>query len=204
MGELTLATGECIGCRTDVIKPPCEFKNWSGYCKSCYHDNLRTGLIIATGYCIDCRVDVFRPPSKFQGWSGLCMPCSRRARRGKKMPQTAIDKMRTARLGKYGGKSHWNWQGGITKPNDAQRVRFKRTTQKAVFKRDNYTCQICLQYGGNLQADHLKSWAEYPKLRFEIDNCRTLCMACHYYVTFKRKLPQGVIWGHNFSKRIVS
>jgi len=29
-------------------------------------------------------------------------------------------------------------------------------------------------------------------------------MACHYYVTFKRKMPEGIIWGHNFSRRIAS
>jgi 5-methylcytosine-specific restriction endonuclease McrA len=102
------------------------------------------------------------------------------------------------------GEKHWNWKGGITSPSKTERERFRKMLQRIVFKRDDYTCQICDQSGGSLQVDHIKKWADYPELRFEPSNCRTLCMACHYYVTFKRKLPQGVVWGHNLSRRIAS
>ena len=93
---------------------------------------------------------------------------------------------------------------GITAASKLERTKFRKTTQKLVFQRDDYTCQICLVRGGNLQVDHIKRWADYPELRFELDNCRTLCMGCHYFVTFKRKIPSGVIWGHNLSRRIAS
>lgn len=102
------------------------------------------------------------------------------------------------------GAEHPNWKGGVTSQNDMDRAIFKKTYQKQILARDNYTCQICNQYSGNLQVDHIKKWSDFPELRFDIDNCRTLCMACHYYVTFKRKIPAGVIWGHNFNKRVVS
>ena len=81
-----------------------------------------------------------------------------------------------------------------------ERDRFRREMQKKVFERDDYTCQICEERGVDLQVDHIQSWAKYPELRFEMDNCRTVCMSCHYYLTFKRKLPKGIKWGHNFSK----
>lgn len=64
-----------------------------------------------------------------------------------------------------------------------------------VFKRDNYTCQLCDSYGGGLHADHIKPWANFPELRYEITNGRTLCVPCHYYVTFKKKMPTGNKWG---------
>lgn len=93
---------------------------------------------------------------------------------------------------------------GITSEDKLERGRFQKTMQHVIFHKDNYTCQICDQHSGYLQVDHIKSWSEYPELRFEESNCRTLCMACHYYITFKRKLPKGVIWGHNLSRRIES
>lgn len=103
--------------------------------------------------------------------------------------------------GYLAGELHYNWKGGGSK---IERARFRDQMQKLIFKRDNFTCQKCKQYGVYLRVDHIKSWADYPELRFKESNCRTLCMACHYYITFNKKLPKGVIWGHNFSRRIAS
>ncbi len=52
--------------------------------------------------------------------------------------------------------------------------------RRAVFHRDDYTCVLCgNKKGGNLEADHIKSFAKYPELRFNISNGRTLCKDCH-------------------------
>lgn len=51
--------------------------------------------------------------------------------------------------------------------------------RKEVFDRDGYTCQECGIRGGVLNADHIKSWAYYPELRFDRNNGRTLCIDCH-------------------------
>lgn len=51
---------------------------------------------------------------------------------------------------------------------------------QSVFKRDNYTCQICGDNkGGNLNAHHIESYNNNPTLRLELSNGITLCEDCH-------------------------
>ena len=73
-----------------------------------------------------------------------------------------------------------NWKGGITPSMEEIRdcVEYK-LWRESVFERDNFTCIWCGQRGGRLEADHVKSFADYPALRFAIDNGRTLCKECH-------------------------
>lgn len=51
--------------------------------------------------------------------------------------------------------------------------------RKAVYERDKYTCQHCGQVGGKLNAHHIKPFAKYKSLRFDVDNGLTLCVSCH-------------------------
>jgi len=78
------------------------------------------------------------------------------------------------------GAKNPNWKGGITPINKLIRMseRYKKWRER-VFKRDNWTCQICGKVGGKLNADHIKSFALFPKLRFKLSNGRTLCVPCH-------------------------
>jgi 5-methylcytosine-specific restriction endonuclease McrA len=92
------------------------------------------------------------------------------------------------------------WTGFIRTTDQLERTRFRHQIQKSVFERDNYTCQLCLVHGVALQVDHIQPWAEYVEGRFDVNNCRTLCMSCHYKITFGREKPEGVTtWGHNYS-----
>jgi hypothetical protein len=43
--------------------------------------------------------------------------------------------------------------------------------------RDNYICQECGKKG--CEAHHIKSWYEFPELRFDVNNGITLCLDCH-------------------------
>jgi len=77
------------------------------------------------------------------------------------------------------GKNHHNWKGGITPINEKIRRSIEyKLWRKAVLEMDNYTCRFCGK-GGYLEADHIKSFSDYPELRFVIDNGRTLCKNCH-------------------------
>lgn len=53
----------------------------------------------------------------------------------------------------------------------------------AVYKRDGFCCQMpgCGRKGfsAKIQAHHIKRWAEYPELRFQLTNGITLCKRCH-------------------------
>lgn len=89
---------------------------------------------------------------------------------------------------RYGEENHM-WKGGITEENKKIRASPEyKEWRKAVFERDNYTCQICNRRGCNLHADHIKQFAYFPEERLNLDNGRTLCVECHRKTdTYKRK-----------------
>ena len=107
---------------------------------------------------------------------------------GRKHSDETKAKMRASSTGPLAS----NWKGGVTDENyrirRSQRYAEWRT---AVFVRDDYTCQECgarSKEGSRvtLNADHIKAFAVYPELRFDLSNGRTLCEPCH------RKTPN---WG---------
>lgn len=82
------------------------------------------------------------------------------------------------------GKDHWNWKGGVSfgyrsQRKDEMRKLPYKNWRTEVFKKDNYTCVDCGQYGGLLEADHVKQWSLYPESRYDITNGQTVCISCH-------------------------
>ncbi len=98
------------------------------------------------------------------------------------------------------GKNHPRYTGNYSF-GYMERRRFASTIRKQVLKRDDYTCQLCGQRGGELQVDHIQAWADYVELRFNIENCRTLCQKCHYQITYGKPMSPIIrTWGHNIFK----
>lgn len=81
------------------------------------------------------------------------------------------------------GMYHWNYKGGISSKNKTIRNGLEiKDWRKKVFERDCYTCRHCGIRGGTLHAHHIKSFAKFKNLRFDVSNGLTLCRNCHHNV----------------------
>lgn len=95
---------------------------------------------------------------------------------GRKLTEKTKLKMSEA----HKGEKAYQWKGGISKHyKTGYYSREYRQWRITIFERDHYQCQGCTQVGGYLTAHHIKSFAKYPKLRFDINNGITLCEDCH-------------------------
>lgn len=74
-------------------------------------------------------------------------------------------------------------------PKERRQTTKYHAWRDAVFERDNYTCAICGQRGGTLNAHHIRPFKKFPKLQTDLDNGITLCEKCHRKV-HKEKDPQ--------------
>ena len=100
------------------------------------------------------------------------------------------------------GANAWNWKGGISPINDSIRKSKKYITwRRTVFIRDEFTCRECRKIHIYIQAHHIKAFADYPKLRFDVNNGLTLCEECHSKTENYKGKNKGVNRGQNFEKR---
>jgi 5-methylcytosine-specific restriction endonuclease McrA len=77
------------------------------------------------------------------------------------------------------GEKHPSWIKDRSKVKNKRCLAELSWWRKAIFERDNYTCQFCKKRGGQLNADHIKPYSMYPELRADLSNGRTLCVDCH-------------------------
>jgi 5-methylcytosine-specific restriction endonuclease McrA len=113
-------------------------------------------------------------------WAESSREKMRQAHLGRKHSESTKKKMSSARK----AENHWNWQGGKSRDKRSLGNPLYVQWRTMVFERDDYTCVDCGLRSGNgkrvtLNADHIKPWAHYPELRFDLNNGRTLCIDCH-------------------------
>jgi len=78
------------------------------------------------------------------------------------------------------GSKNWMWKGGITSENDkVRKSRQYELWRNYCFERDNFTCQISGNSGGNLVVHHINNFSDFPELRLVINNGITLCEELH-------------------------
>lgn len=137
-------------------------------------------------FCIDCFLQVSGKTTK------RCHSCA-----GKTRTHTEESKKLISLHNKsLRGELNPNWKGGKGTERHLlmNQVEYK-LWRAEVFEKDNYICQNCLAKGVYLNADHIKGWAEFPELRYEISNGQTLCNNCHYFKTFGRQKLIDINWG---------
>lgn len=78
------------------------------------------------------------------------------------------------------GKNHGLWKGGVTPINQKIRGSLEyKIWVFSIFSKNGFICQKCNRKGYKLVAHHIQNFAQYPELRFAIDNGITLCIVCH-------------------------
>lgn len=73
---------------------------------------------------------------------------------------------------------HWYENNGIGETAKKRNNYTYRKWRESVLKRDRYRCKECGDTN-NLEVHHIKPFARFPELRFDLDNGLTLCRKCH-------------------------
>lgn len=185
----SITINKCIICNNnfEVLKSRKFKKTCSSKCKGKLTSLLKTGVPkpkeIFHSKCVICEKNIifYKSSKRKKTCSRECISklIIRGLEKYRHQPRTEEWK-RNISLSQKGEKAH-NWQGGKTEINKRlRRGREFKQWREEVFKRDNWTCQHCKQRGGRLHPDHIKPFALYPELRFDVNNGRTLCESCHH------------------------
>ena len=96
------------------------------------------------------------------------------------------------------GELNPNWHSDKTdeeRNDDRSAPEYKQFVREC-FERDNYTCALTGQYSGDLVVHHLKSYAKYKNLRYDIKNDITLSRDIHNL--FHKKYSKTTFTDANF------
>lgn len=170
----------CDNCGKSFNKPPSHInRSVSNFCGKVCFDEFQSSKL--KKFCKICGCEFSLRPSELKKFS-TC-------------------KSEKCRLLNKAKENNPNWRGGVYSERRGKRF-IDMTTKRYkswrlfVFERDKFTCQVCGRVGGDLCADHIKPYAYFPELRYEISNGRTLCVDCHkttYKDVFKwRKERHGL------------
>jgi hypothetical protein len=78
------------------------------------------------------------------------------------------------------GENNPNWKNGATSKQQIFRSSKEyKIWRSLIFKRDNYICQECGQWGNKLNVHHILPYRDYQEFRLNINNGITLCEKCH-------------------------
>src|SRR3989338_7849115 len=109
-----------------------------------WNKGIKTGIIPPNSF----KLGHLPPKTAFQ----KCHPCMWK---GKKRPELS-------------GSNNVNWKGGVSGAHRTIRSSEQyQSWRRDVFVRDRFTCQQCGHRFINIVAHHIKSFSDYPDLRFD-------------------------------------
>ena len=193
----------CSHCKNEFKKPVnCSTTCWTArkFCsKKCGYASRNVGKTIKV--CPSCKEEYTGIYANKKYCSLECRPCNYwqdkkrspetiakiiETKTGNSLPNSgSFKKGQTSwnagsEMPQISGDKHWNWKGGITDDNKKIRMSVEYNTwRKAVYARDYYTCQECNIKQKYPVAHHIKTFKDYPTLRFDVPNGKTLCRSCH-------------------------
>ena len=168
----------CLICNKEFKTHLSEVRRSGGkFCsKKCYG---LSRVKIRYCFCLNCGIDFKRTASQKTFGKYCSTFCSRTKKQSKESRLKISLSKRGKNFGLLGSKSP-NWRGGRCSQKKLIRSSLEyREWRKAVFERDNYTCQTCKVRGKIMNAHHIKPFAFFPELRFSLENGLTLCTECH-------------------------
>lgn len=119
------------------------------------------------------------PKNIVAGWNKGKKGCYKLSEETKRKMSEVKKGIRPKNNYNWKGENHPNWKGGISRDKHSLSEPKYKKWRAEVFLRDNWTCQTCGVRGEYLEAHHIKSWAKFPELRYEVENGVALCRECH-------------------------
>lgn len=89
----------------------------------------------------------------------------------------------------FSGENNPMWKGGVQYHGVERSTKEYTYWRLQVFQRDQFTCQVCGQNGGTLNAHHIFNWRDNEDLRYDVDNGVCLCEKCHilFHKIYKKR-----------------
>lgn len=173
---------KCEKCDSEYTQQKRVFQkaSWKFRCPKCRWNICKSRQDRPTLRCLDCSKLIWRGSKK-------CKSCARKTHRPdnfctfckRKISNKINQKTKILPKSCRGCHNVRQDQGKSRARTKFNASRKWAKLREKCFERDNFICQKCFKRGGYLNAHHIKSYAEYPSLRLDLDNLLTLCQPCH-------------------------